>query len=271
MKANIKYDFLNRPGLYWSDEELTSKVNEFKQTAATCLDEVPSYQCLEGNRDFFRRALIVTATDKRDGKLIGFCSAVLFEMDNKDDVLHLGLTCVDPKYRGLKLTHYLTSKVLKGYFTEISMFGSLWISNVACVLSSLGNVAKYFEHVYPSPYLVKPSKKHVEIAKTISSKYREDFFVEKNITFDEELFLFKGSVSGNSFEKSADDARFFHRDPTFNNFYKSLLDFKRGDEVLQIGRISIFTFLKYFVRKFIKKQIKITNLVEVKNNGISIK
>lgn len=271
MKAKISYTFLNRPGNDWSDCRLSDLVQSLREVAASCLDEIPDYQCLVLDRNFFKRALIVIAKDTKTSKVIGFCSTVLFDMPTKENVLHLGLTCVSPNYRGLKLTHHLTSRAIKGYFLHISPFKPLWITNVACVLSSLGNVAKHFEHVYPSPYRKKPTAKHVQIAREVSRSYRSDFFVTEDVFFNEESFIFEASVAGNSFEKSDTDTKFYHREERLNDFYKSLLNFNRGDEVLQVGYVSIFSVFKFAFRKFKKKYFITKPIFEIENDGIRIK
>ncbi|MBN1772998.1 MAG: hypothetical protein JXB32_17140 [Deltaproteobacteria bacterium] len=68
-------------------------------------------------------------------------------------VLHRGLTWVRPDARGRGLTHKLTSHAGIGHLLRCRPFGRLWITNCACVLSSLGHVALNLDDVYPSPFL----------------------------------------------------------------------------------------------------------------------
>ncbi len=55
------------------------------------------------------------------------------------------------------------------------------------------------------------------------------------------------------FEKSEDDRKFYHRDAELNNFYKGLIDFKNGDEVLQIGKVSLLSYPKYVLKNWKRK------------------
>ena len=108
----------------------------------------------------------------------------------------------------------------------------------------------YFENLYPSPYGVKePSTRHLGIARAINKNYRESIAINDTAQFDESRFVFEGSVGGTVFEKSADDGRFHHRDRALTEYYQALLSFERGDEALQIGKVSILTFPKYLIRK----------------------
>lgn len=243
--GKITIETIFYPGYTYSDKELNQLTIELKQIAKTCFDEVPQYQALTGERDEFKRVILAMARNER-GELLGFCSSLLLEIPVYGNVLHLGLTCVSPKARGKKLTHKLASKLLMQFLLKESPLSSTWISNCACVLSSLGNVALYFEDIYPSPYGVKePTKDHIKIAKFISQKYRNPIAINHEALFNPTTFVFEGSVKDAVFEKEENDARYYHRNRKLTDFYKDILNFENGDEVLQIGKVSLLTFPKY--------------------------
>ena len=251
--AKLQYETIFFPGRYMSDEALSSLTNDLKSVAKSCFDTIPSYQALTGRREEYERAVITIARNRK-GEALGFVSALVLKVDYVGDVLHLGLTCVHPKARGLKLTHKLASKMLMNYLIKEAPLGSTWISNCACVLSSLGNVALYFEDLYPSPYGVKaPSINHLKIAQDISEKYREPIAINKDAVLNTKSFIFEASVEGTVFEKDSSDRRFHHRDENLTAFYQDLINFERGDEVLQIGKVSLMTFPKYLLKQFSKK------------------
>lgn len=233
------------PGLSFTDWELEELTMDLRDVASECFTDIPYYQALTGEREELERAVIALAKDD-NGELLGFCSSLVFDVPNYGKVLHLGLTCVSPKARGKKLTHKLASKLLMQFLLKESLFGSVWVSNCACVLSSLGNVALYFENIYPSPYAKnRPSLDHLNIAKYISDHYREPIAINNEAVLNTKTFVFEGSVKDAVFEKDGNDARYFHRNRELTNFYKNIIDFERGDEVLQIGKVSMLTFPKY--------------------------
>lgn len=222
--------------------------NGVRAVAATCFDPVPNYQCLRGTREAYSDKVITVAYGP-DGRVSGFCSAILLDVPGVPSVLHLGLTCVDPAHRGQRLTHLLTSKLALGHLLRTRPHGRVWITNVACVLSSVGSVALNFDAVYPSPFgAVAPSPVHTRIAQVVADRYRDDIAIDPDARFDAQRFVFRGSVKGSVFQKSGDDARFHHRDPEVNDFYRSLLHFEDGDEVLQIGHFSLATLVRYLKR-----------------------
>lgn len=252
------------------DIELEELVFQLREVAAKCFPEVPNYQALSGDHDELERVVLTVARNQKN-KIIGFCSALILEVDGVGKIFHTGLTCVDPSARGKKLTHKLTSKTLTTYMIRESLLKPVWVTNCACVLSSLGNVAMYFEDVFPSPYRTKaPSSQHLRIAQAISEQYREQIAINETAIFNDKSFVFEGSVEGTLFEKKENDDRFHHRNRHLTKFYQDLMNFERGDEVLQIGKVSFLTFAKYAYKKALKRnKIRMENISEEMQNYAS--
>lgn len=263
MNRKFNFDVHFYPGKTLNDLELAEFVGELRSVASGCFDEVPYYQALTGDREELSRAVIITAKDKR-GNLKGFCSALVLPVASVGDVLHLGLTCVHPSARGAGLTHKLSSKLLLKYLIKESPLSETWISNCACVLSSLGNVAMYFEDIYPSPFNQEgPSITHMNIAKAIDASYRDPIAINENAKFNWETFVFEGSVNDTSFQKESEDKRYHHRNKNLTRYYQSILNFNNGDEVLQIGKLSLLTFPKYLLRNVkIKTKLRLDQALE---------
>ena len=216
--SKYTYEVLFYPGRYMDKTSREKLVEELQTVAAECFCEAPSYQALSGRKEELDRAVICTSRNE-EGRLMGFCSALALPVENIGNVLHLGLTCVHPDARGMNLTHHLTSKLLLKYLFKESMFKETWISNCACVLSSLGNVAMYFEELYPSPYgVAKPAQRHMKIADAIDKHYRDSIAINDSAVFNSEKFVFEGSVDGTVFEKDSNDERYHHRDPSMTEF-----------------------------------------------------
>jgi hypothetical protein len=249
-------------GLTMSYFKLKHLQKELIEIGKQSLDEIPNYQCFSKDMKDFDRLIISVARNK-NGKAIAFCSSYVLEAGELGQILHLGLTCIGPEARGLGLTHKLTSKVIYRYFTHHAKLGSFWVSNVACVLSSLGNVALHFEDVYPSPFSSAPTDRHKELANLINKNYRKELFINSSSTFDSDKFIFQGSVKGTTFQKEAENIQFHHRDQEVNDFFKNIMNFSNGDEVLQIGRVSLMSYPKYLLRN---RKNKVKQAHEIKQN-----
>ena len=226
-------------------------LKELRSVARECFGEIPEYQCLLKDGSGLADKVIAVARDQH-GELLGFSSAARLSVPEVGDVLHLGLTCVSQQARGLGLTHTLSARLLTRVLLTRSPLKRLWISNVACVLSSLGNVARHFEEVYPSPYFRAPSVTHVLIAESISRHHRALIAIEPEATFDREAFVFRGSVQGTMFMKSPQDTRYFHRDLNLTQYYLDLMNLNHGDEACQVGWISLHSIFTYQLRRSLK-------------------
>lgn len=253
-KYPFRFQLLIRPGLVLEEAQLQHLIEKVNNVSATCFAELPDYQVMSGKREEFEDKVLAIAW-RPDGEIAGFCSCVLLPVPGIGQVLHLGLTVVRPEDRGMGLTHFLTRRAVTGYIMRHRPVGRLWCSNCAAVLSSLGNVAMHFDKVFPSPFEhSNPSKKHQKIAEAIDKYYRQKMYVREDAVFDREHFIFRGSVKETVFQKDADDERYYHRRGLINEYYKSVMDFTQGDEVLQIGYCSVISSFKHKIR--IRKQTK---------------
>ncbi|MBK7978192.1 MAG: hypothetical protein IPK07_34750 [Deltaproteobacteria bacterium] len=171
------------------------------------------------------------------------------------EVLHLGLTCVRADQRSGGLTHRLTSTLTVRYLLIHRPLSRVWITNVACVLSSLVNVGRHFDQVFPAPEgPASPTTTHRRIAEAVDALYRDKIYIRPDARFDRDAFVFRGSVHQTVFQKDEHDPRYRHRDARANRFYGERMDFERGDEVLQIGSMSLLTGLRYLRRRSAAKK-----------------
>lgn len=263
MKQKFKIKFFYRPGKKLPDREKIKLSKELKEIAGTCFENLPDYQCLQEDSDALNDKIITIAYDCNH-QPIGFSSAVLFNIKDVGEVLHLGLMCIKPSMRQYGLSHKLSSKLVIHYLLKRHTFQKIWITNIACVLSSLGNVALHFDNVYPSPFNTQsPFREHFLIAKAVDKIFRRNVYINHDAQLDPWSFVFKGSVKGTVFQKRAQDKQYYHRISSINTYYKELMDFTQGDEILQIGTVSLLTPLRYSF-----KQRKIRRLKSLNQNNL---
>jgi len=241
-------ELLYQPGRALPDADLERLVAELRDVASTCFDPIPDYQCLSGTRAALSDK-VITLARRPDGEAAGFCSALILPVAGVGDVLHLGLTCVRPDARSGRLTTRLMSKLVITYFWRYRGLRRVWCSNVACVLSSLGNMALHFDRVFPSPFgPEQPSTEHLRIARAIDAHHRREIYIDAAAVLDTDAFVFRRSVPSTVFQKSANDSRFFHRDRALNDYYQQRMSFEDGDEVVQVGCVDLVSLLA-FLRK----------------------
>jgi hypothetical protein len=248
-RTTYRYEWSFRPGARLDDQALAALSVELRAVGELCLSPLPDYQVFLGTRAAYADK-VLTLARRRDGTLAGFCSAVLLDVPGVGEILHLGLTCVRPEDRSAGLTHRLVSRLVARYLFTRRPFERIWVTNFACVLSSLGNFASHFRDVHPAPgsdaRAVSP--KAWRIAEAFDRQYRHHAYIRPEATFDPETFVFRGSGRGTAFQKDDEDHRFDHRDEALNRFYRARLRFDDGDEMLQVGTLAITDLVRYAVR-----------------------
>ena len=235
----MKLKYYHKP--QFTEKQKKKFVKSLREVAETCFTEIPIYQALDYNFDF-SKSVITTIEDQ--GRVVGFSSGLELLDEATRPFLHLGLTCVHENYRGRRLTHKLAGNLTIRYLLKTNPFGKIRFTNVACVLSSLGNIAKNFENVFPSPTVLQPDKEALKMARAVEKEYRSWIHLPYESDFSYDSFVFKESAL-DMFHKSTTDTEYYHREEKYNDYYTSIMNIDEGDEVLQTGYFSLWTFIKY--------------------------
>jgi hypothetical protein len=242
------------PGLSLSRDELEALVAQVRLVAAKTLpQESLRYGVFSGEPEPLERAIITLVTDADSGQPIAFNALSVMDvaLDGEPvQVMHLGLVMVDSDVRGQGL-----SWVLYG-LTALVLFarGGLrprWISNVTQVPAVVGMVSDTFSDVYPSPLQEsRRSFAHLQLARGIMARHRAVFGVGDEAGFDEQRFIITDAYTGGSDAlKKTFEVAPKHRNAIYNAFCARELDYGRGDDVLQIGRIDLAGARRYLLRE----------------------
>jgi hypothetical protein len=238
------------PGLSLSQDDLDWLVAQLRTVATKTLpaDEL-TYGIFSGDRERLSRAIVTLISEEDTGRPIAFnaLSVMQVELDGAlVDVTHLGLVMVDPDARGQGLSWVLYGLTTLVLFLRDGM-RPRWISNVTQVPSVVGMVSETFSDVYPSPRPeARQSFAHLQIARGIMRLHRNVFGVGHEAGFDESRFVITDAYTGGSdpLKKTFDEAP-KHRDPQYSDFCARELNYDRGDDVLQIGRIDLAAARSY--------------------------
>ena len=252
VRDGVRLRILERPSRWMSDAELEKLTADLQRvvrqaTPAGSLD----YGVASGDRNRLDNAIITLVTT-RDGTPVAFNALTLLDCElrgNPVDVLHLGLVMIDPAFRSRGL-----SGILYG-LTAFLLFARrrlrpLWISNVTQVPAVFGMVAESFEDVYPSAKEdARQRYDHLHLARQIMARYRHVFGVGEEATFEEEPSIIRDSYTGGSdnLKKRFPDAP-KHRIEAYNTMCEANLDYDRGDDFLQLGKVSLPAARRYFTR-----------------------
>lgn len=249
---------MERPGRWMSDADLARLTDDLRRVASKTLDDgALTYGVFSGDRDRMCDT-IVTLVRLRDGTPIAFNALAIMTLDTQPDpvdVLHLGLVMVDPDARSGGMSWVLYGLTCFLLFVR-NQFRPLWISNVTQVPAVVGMVSGMFSDVWPKPGAGRRTLTHVLMARRIMDQHRHVFGVGGDADFDEARFVITNAYTGGSddLKKTWEQAP-KHRDPVFNAFCAEQLDYSRGDDVLQLGRMDLPAIRRYLTREVPKTAV----------------
>jgi hypothetical protein len=250
--AGLSTRIVERPGLSLSPPQLEQLVAQLRTVAGKTLPEASlTYGIFSGEPSRLSRALITLICEEATGRPIAFnaLSVMDVELDGEPaEVTHLGLVMVDPDVQGQGLSWVLYGLTTLVLFARDGLRAK-WISNVTQVPAVVGMVSETFSDVFPSPRPgARQSFAHLQLARGIMARHRAIFGVGDEAGFDEARFVITNAYTGGSdaLKKSFDIAP-KHRDEQYNAFCARELDYSRGDDVLQLGRIDLAGARRYLM------------------------
>lgn len=240
------------PGLSLPSAELHALVAQLRIIAGKTLpQEILTYGMFSGAPERLSRAIVTLICEEESGRPIAFnaLSVMDVELDGQPtEVTHLGLVMVDPDVRGQGLSWVLYGLTALVLFARDGLRPK-WISNVTQVPAIVGMVCTTFSDVFPSP-LPGPRRSfaHLQLARGIMARHRAVFGVGEEAGFDEARFVISNAYTGGSDAlKKTFEAAPKHREATYNDFCARELDYGRGDDVLQLGRIDLAGARRYLL------------------------
>jgi hypothetical protein len=240
---------LERPGLWMNDDELSALVKDLKSVVATLGIGDLNYGVLTGRKEKLENIVVTLIYDGPTGRPVAFNALTIMNCSLKGEntpVVHLGLIVIDPTYRAKGLSWILYGLTTFLLFMK-NRFRPIWVSNVTQVPAIIGMVSEGFSQVFPNPVSgLRRSYDHLILAREIMSQHRDVFGVGEEAEFDEDTFILRNSYTGGSdnLKKTFETAP-QHRVAEYNQFAQENLDYKRGDDVLQIGLMDVMAYNRY--------------------------
>jgi hypothetical protein len=249
----LRLRIVERPGLSLSDDEVAQLLTELRAVAHSVLHQGElAYGVLSGAQDRLENAVVTLIYDRATGAPVAFNALSIMELGlagQPTEVLHLGLVMVKPELRGRGL-----SEMLYGLTCVLLVLRRqcrpILLSNVTQVPAIFGMVAETFDGVFPTPeHAVEPRFEHRTLARQIMRHHRNVFGVGPEAEFDESRSVIMNAYTGGSdnLKKTFAEAP-KHRLEPYNAMCARELDYLRGDDFLQIGRINMVAARNYLSR-----------------------
>lgn len=244
---------VERPGHWMSQADLEVLSRDLRAVASKTLSAgALNYGVFAADKQRMDDSIVTIVYDKKDKRPIAFNALAVMQVQHNGkliEVLHLGLVMVDPDVRGRGFAW-----VLYGLTCVILLVRNglrpLYVSNVTQVPAVVGMVCETFSEVYPQPGDGPPRDfAKVQLARGIMAGHRHVFGVGQDAVFDERRFVIQNAYTGGSddLKKSFEQAT-KHREAVFNEFCAERLDYERGDDFLQVGKIDLNTVRRYLTR-----------------------
>lgn len=195
---------------------------------------------------------VLALVEDRSGRLVGFNAMPVLALEwfgGTREVLHLGLVIVGPEARGRGLTALLYGLACVVVFVRGGL-RPVPVSSVTQVPAVYGMVAATYTGVFPGGR-ARPSFEQRATARRIMAAHRAAFGVGEEARFDAARFVVEDAYTGGSdaLKKRVEDLP-MHRDARVNEACLALLDYDRGDDVLQLGTIDLDA-ARRFVTRFV--------------------
>ena len=242
----------DRPGLTLPDAERQALRRDLSDLALKVEPRgALDYGVFLDDAQVWSEVVLTLIHDRDSGALIAFNALRWIELDHavaETPVLHLGLAMVDPDYQSRGVSWILYGLTVVLLFLRGGL-RPLKITSVSQVPAVIGRVAQSFADVYPDARGTRPRFRHLQIARAIMRNHRGVFGVGDDAWFEEDGFVIRNAYTGGSdaMKKSLDEAA-PHRDDYVNTYCAGLLDYTRGDDVLQVGQMDMPTARAYFMR-----------------------
>lgn len=245
-------EIFERPKLSLEGEDLERLTDACRAVVAACLEgRQLDYGLFAPDGEAWSNSVITLVRRIRDRVPVAFNAMPLLPVQRggqPGEVLHLGLVMVDPGERSAGLSWILYGLTCFALFIR-GRLRPLWISSVTQVPAVVGMVAETFDDVYPGQPGTNASFAHHHLAHQIMSSHRHAFGVGEDAGFAAETQVITNAYTGGSENlKKSFAVAAKHRDERYNRFCAEALNYDRGDDVLQIGRIDLATARRFMAR-----------------------
>jgi hypothetical protein len=243
---------VERPGSSVDAPALESLKQDCDTVVRACLTgQSLDYGLFADDGAAWDRSIITLVTRIADGRPVAFNAMPQLDVIRAgapETVLHLGLVMVDPAERSGGLSWILYGLTCFALFLRQGL-RPLWVSSVTQVPAVVGMVAETFSEVFPAQGGTAQSFTHRHLAHQIMRSHRHAFGVGEDAGYDADRQVITDAYTGGSDNlKKTFDIAAKHRHEDYNAFCARALDYARGDDVLQIGKIDLAAGQRFLSR-----------------------
>jgi hypothetical protein len=243
---------VERPGTSLSPPDLERLQQDCETVVRACLNgQILDYGLFAEDRAAWDHSVITLVIRITDDRPVAFNAMPLLDVVRggaNETVLHLGLVMVDPDERSGGLSWILYGLTCFALFLRQGL-RPIWVSSVTQVPAVVGMVAETFSEVFPAQRPTPQSFSHRHLAHQIMHRHRRAFGVGEDAGYDADRQIILNAYTGGSDNlKKTFAVAAKHRREEYNAFCERELDYGRGDDVLQIGKIDLAAGQRFLSR-----------------------
>lgn len=243
---------VERPGTSLSPPDLESLQQDCETVVRACLNgQILDYGLFAEDRAAWDHSVITLVIRIADDRPVAFNAMPLLDVVRggaSETVLHLGLVMVDPDERSGGLSWILYGLTCFALFLRQGL-RPISVSSVTQVPAVVGMVAETFSEVFPAQSSTPQSFSHRHLAHQIMHRHRRAFGVGEDAGYDADRQIILNAYTGGSDNlKKTFAVAAKHRREEYNAFCERELDYGRGDDVLQIGKIDLAAGQRFLSR-----------------------
>ncbi|MBW2734711.1 MAG: hypothetical protein JRH20_20180 [Deltaproteobacteria bacterium] len=245
-------ELIDRPGDWMSDTELSTLRDRLIDVMVSRVGETLNPGYFSTRRDMSARLVLIASRGGQDTCFTAMAYAGRYQGRL---VLHSGLTVSLQEARGMMQWLYAFGT---GYVIMKQGFRRVWCTSITHTPRIYGSFVAYYRDVFPNlDPTARPKDFHIAIRDKVVNDYaRRVLGAEKPPEIDGRFVLpgLRAKPDGGLFLPVDEKTVAQHRDPKVNKRVAKLLDYARGDDVLQVGWLAPVAIMEAMFRGgFIRK------------------
>jgi hypothetical protein len=239
-----KLEYYLQPGKWMNYEELNSlkkclkevNISSGKNFTYGVFDETLSEK---DSMALFKSLNICVIKEK--GESVGFFYNLILR-EKPHPIIHAGLVVVS-KNKGHDLIGYPYSFMT---YLQYKIFGTHYYTSISSTPSIVGVFSDSFSGVWPSykaNQIKPPSRDYLKVLDVLEEQYIKKYFKDDVLEIDKKRFVLKSASQQMGFETNMKKLSRYYK-PEANYFCMFWLDYAKGEDLIQIGKVNFSAITK---------------------------
>lgn len=233
-----RFEILDRPLKWMTQDELDALQQRLRKVAAARYGQEPRYSYFSDTR-LFADKVIVICSDKDGSRDHCFCAMCYLGEHEGRTAVHLGSVFSASENKGY--LNYLYTLGLLFVAFKTGLLRKIYVTSLTHTPKIFGIVADGFENVYPSADPAQtPTATHLALKDRLIRHYIEKEWNLPGAVACHENFVMpslRKQTNGEIMFPDTAETVPKYRSDTVNQRLLSLIDYQRGDEILQVGEL----------------------------------